>query len=626
MVDIPGEGKVNQGPPGEDMDNSTKKVSEELKRGRRTLDFINEVKILQDWQYDHVLDRWHIQICINADIEGKIPNNSIWYVVVKENYPKGTVKIYPDAVEGCNLTFEHQSNNGTKAKNGLWRNGSLCLESQLKALGRYYLEPEPQNVDWRLWWNVKRAVCWINDANSDKLAVKGHPFELPQFNDTLPYCVISEDDKTFRKWNKLRYKYGIAELDLYKLYYITKEFKTNEGMKIHNVNWGKYLSKRFKNPVTAMWIILDEIPVIKKWQAPNSLKELINAFEAQNSEGIVKKRGLLDIIKKIIKENSLTMRDGQQHLLLLGFPIPEKIGYENSTIHWQAIKLPALTKIVINGFRDPEVLLWKKDKTHVLTPKLKLEWLKPQNWSTQKITNRGRLPRDIISMNVVVIGAGTIGASIAELIVRSGVTKISIIDDDELEIGNLSRHTLTLEQIGYKKSKKIADHLNEINPNVKADGIDKKFEYSDEFVEEMNKFDLIIDCTSEDTVLDELEKFEFKKDKIFASISIGIGAENLYLSLQKGKEFKSKDFCEKLLPYLEEDMNKFPEHDLPRDGVKCWSPTFPARYDDILLASSTAVKVLENFIDNDQKKLNVIYNKHSTSEFIGYQKVESINE
>ena len=623
---ILGEGQVNQGVPEEDMDNSTKLVSEDLKKGRRTLDFINEVKILQDWQYDHGLARWYIQICISADVEGKIPNNSIWYVVVEENYPKGTVKIYPDAIKGCNLTFEHQSNNGIKAENGLWRNGSLCLESQLKALGRYYLEPEPQNADWRLWWNVNRAVRWINDANNDKLAVKGHPFELPQFNDTLPYCVTSEDDETFKKWNKLRYKYGIVELDLYQFYYITRDFKTNEGMKIHNVDWGEYLSTRFNNPVTAMWIILDKIPVINKWQGPNSLKELISAFEAQDSEGIVKKRSLLNIIKKIIKENSLTMRDDEQHLLLLGFPIPEKIGYENSTIHWQAIKLPALTKIDVTGFRDPERLYWKKDETRILTPKLELEWLKPQNWSTQKITNRGRLPRDIISMKAVIIGAGTIGASIAELLVRSGVTKISIIDDDKLEIGNLSRHTLTLEQVGYKKSKKIAVHLNQINPNVKAESIDEKFKYSDEFVEKMNKFDLIIDSTGEDIVLDELEKFEFKKDKIFVSISIGIGAENLYLCLQKGNEFQSNDFREKILPYLKEDMTKFPEHDLPRDGIKCWSPTFPARYDDIMLASSTAVKVLENFIDNDQKKLNVIYNKHSTSEYIGYQKVESIND
>lgn len=603
-----------------------KEVSEDLKKGRRALDFIEEVKILQDWRYDHELAKWYIQISITLDIEGVIPNNSIWYVVAEENYPKGTVKINPDALEGFNLTFEHQSNNGIIEKNGLWRKGSLCLDSQLKALGKYNLKPEPLTADWRLWWNVKRALSWINDANDDKLAVDGYPFELPQFEDNLPYCVFSEDKDTFKKWNKARYNYGIVELDLYNLYYyIIRDFKTYDGRKIHNVEWGEYLSKRFKNPVTAMWIMLEKIPVINGWQAPNSLIELISAFKELNSDEILK-RSLMDIINKIIKENSVTMRDGEPHLLLLGFPIPKKIGDENSIIHWQAIKLPILSEDDATGFRDPEHYLRKKDEIRVFTDDLKLEWLKPQNWSIQEITNRGRLPKDIRLMKTAIIGAGTLGASVTELIVRAGVTKISIIDDDKLEIGNLSRHTLTLEQVEYKKSTKIAFHLNQINPHVKAESIDKKFKYSDEFIEKMNKFDLIIDCTGEDRVLTDLEKFEFQKDKYFVSFSVGLAAENLYLSLQKGKKFKSHDFREKILPWLEKDLDKYPEYDLPRDGVKCWNPTFPARFDDILLASSTAIKVIEDFIDKDKNELNEVYTKSSTTEFIGYQKVESINE
>ncbi|MEN6291401.1 MAG: ThiF family adenylyltransferase, partial [Methanobacterium sp.] len=478
-------------------------------------------------------------------------------------------------------------------------------------------------ADWRLWWNVTRAVSWINDANTNNLAVDGHPFELPQFNDSLPYCVFSEDNETFKEWKKVQNKYGIVELDLNNMYCITREFKTPEGKEIHNVEWGECLFRNFKNPITAMWIMLEEVPVINKWQAPNSLKELIDSIE-EHSKGL--KIGLMDIIKQIVKENSRSLRDGKRHLLLLGFPIPEKIGSENSIIHWQAIKLPVLShgdkKGFVNGFRDPEDFLWRKDKNHILTPEIDLDWLKSQNWSIQKITNRGQLPKNIISKKTVIIGAGTIGASFAELLVRAGVNKISIIDVDKLEIGNLSRHPLKLKQIEHKKSEEMAFHLNQINPQVQAEFIDKKFNYSKEFMEKMNEYDLIIDCTSENTVLYDLEKFAFKKDKIFVSISIGFGAELLYLSLQKGKQFKSYEFLEKITPWMERDMDKHPEYDLPRDDLKCWNPTFPARYDDILMASSTALKVIEKFIVNNKEESNVVYKKYSANEIIGYLKVE----
>ena len=329
-----------------------REISDNLKKGANALNKINEVKILKDWQWDTDLEKWFIQISITSDIPGEIPDPSIWYAVVNNDYPEGEIKIYP-ALNSFELTFEHQSNNGIE-ENELWRKGSPCLSSQLKCLGRYDSDSDPSNADKRLWWNVKRAIDWIRAVNTDTLVRNKDPFELPQFNDKLPFFVFSEDDDTFKKWKKVKNKYGIVELDLYKSevfpYYITKDFKTLEGRTIHSVNWGNYLSKRFKNPITAMWIMFNEIPVVNRWQAPNLLNELINTCGEQKHEGLIKKIDLLGNIRRIIKENSLIMRDGTRHLLLLGFPIPEKIGGEDSVIHWQAIKLQVLSQGDKNGF------------------------------------------------------------------------------------------------------------------------------------------------------------------------------------------------------------------------------------------------------------------------------------
>lgn len=600
-----------------------KTVSEELKRGRRALDGIPEVKILQDWQFDYELKKWYIKINITSEIHGIIPTNSIWYVVVEEKYPEGTIKVYPDALTGFKLTFEHQSNNGKKEENGLWRKGSLCLDSQLNSLGKYNNESEPLSVDERLFWHVQRSVHWINDANNDKLALNGQPFELPQFNDKSPYFIFSEDKNTFREWENVGIEFGIVKLDLYKSdifhYYFLREFKNITGRTIHKVDWGEYLSQRFENPSLGMWVFLREVPVINKWQAPNSLIELIDACNQQKID-------LCSIIQRILKKNSHIMRDGEPHLLVLGFPVPEKIGGENFIIHWQALKLPGLSQPnengTIDGFRDPERLLWKLDEHRKLT-NLKLDWLYSQNWSLEKITNRGRLNDSITSMNTLMIGSGTIGASIAELLVRAGVTRITIMDYDLLEIGNLSRHTLGLNQIEKFKAMETAIHLNQTNPHAIAKDIRENFKFSKDIFEKIKEYDLIIDCTGEYFVLNELEKCKFENEKTFISISISFGARMLFLAMQKSKQFKFDDFYKKTDPWIKKELDEFPDIHLPRDGTKCWSPIFPARWDDILIASGTAVKLVENFIEKDDKELNAVYKKYSENEiFLGYIKVE----
>ena len=609
-------------------------LSESLRIGRRALDGIKCIKIIDDWKWDSKLNKWYIKIEINSNSIGLIPTNSTWYVVVDDNYPKGTVKIYPDASSDFNVTLEHQSNNGLIEENELWRNGSLCLDSPLKCLGKYDFNSEPLNDDCRILWNVKRAVDWIHAANNNKLVEDGDPFELPDFKDTAPYCVFSENEKSFDDWKKCENRSGIVKLDLYKskpsIFFI-KEFKTHNNNTINKVNWGKFLSQKFKEPITGIWAILDKIPVINNWQAPNFLGELIDVCTKQN----------VDLISII--EDSSIIRDGEHHILLLGFPIPRNKGKENSIVHWQAVRLPILSQIKgkisrsheikgrkrnkkaslnSKGFRSIKSSLKKRDKM-VLTPKLKLNWLKSQNWSMNEINSRGRLSTDMTAMKTLIIGAGTIGSSIAELLVRCGTIEISIIDSDTLEIGNLSRHSLGLMQIVKFKADEMANYLNQINPHAKVESINTDFELDDDFIQKINKFDLIIDCTSEDIVLNELEQIEFNDNKTFVSICIGFAAKRLYLLLQEERNFNSYNFRQKISPWLEKEKEEFSGCELPREGTGCWSSVFPARYDDILLASSTAIKVIEDFIENSNKELISVYEQYSIDGiFVGYKKVE----
>ena len=637
---------------GEDLHKKSRKVSNELKEGINSLDGINGVKILHEWQPDPSspkdTTRWFmtIRISVNSNNRGKIPDDSIWCIVVDEDYPEGVLKIYPECHSDFKRTFNHQSNNGEFAESKLWRKGDLCVASPLKCLKKYDFYSEPKEAKNRLLWNVRRAIDWIHAANDDRLVKNGDPFELPDFNDTQTYCVFSEDEQSFKDWKNLENKFGIVKLDKYSSepsVYFIKEFDDEHNNIVKTVSWGNYLSqkskesnskKKSKKLFTALWVLLDEIPVIKGWQAPNRYGELFNACNKQN----------IDLKKDIIRKLAPSIRDGSRHILFLGFPIPRVIGGVDSVIQWQAIILPLLSQPNesiprthnIAGRRESilasrntkgsrsnhEKALWNLDRAK-FNSKQKIDWLKSQNWNMQEINNRGQLFKDKTSMKTLIIGAGTIGSSIAELFARSGITNISIMDDDKLEIGNLSRHPLGLMQIGKYKSKEMEAFLNHTNPHVKAEGINKELKCSDEMNEIINKYDLIIDCTGEDSVLRKIEKFKFERDKIFVSISIGIGAKRLYLALQTGKKIKLNNFREKIATWIKKEKDEVSEHDLPRDGIGCWSAIFPARYDDILLASSTAVKVIEDFIEKRQKELNAVYKQYTKNGvFIGYIKVE----
>ena len=64
------------------------------------------------------------------------------------------------------------------------------------------------------------------------------------------------------------------------------------------------------------------------------------------------------------------------------------------------------------------------------------------------------------------IGLGSLGASIAELLTRAGVTQLTCIDGNALEMGNLCRHTLCMTDLYQSKSKLVAKRLTNIDPNI----------------------------------------------------------------------------------------------------------------------------------------------------------------
>ena len=58
------------------------------------------------------------------------------------------------------------------------------------------------------------------------------------------------------------------------------------------------------------------------------------------------------------------------------------------------------------------------------------------------------------------------------------------------------------------------------------------------------------------------------------------------------------------------------------EGVGCWSPLFPARIDDMVIAGSVFMKILEEVVADFQKDELIVFKKQGSSKFNGFKRVK----
>ncbi|GAA0424818.1 thiazole biosynthesis adenylyltransferase ThiF [Virgibacillus salarius] len=105
--------------------------------------------------------------------------------------------------------------------------------------------------------------------------------------------------------------------------------------------------------------------------------------------------------------------------------------------------------------------------------------------------------RQLVTKHVVVIGAGALGSANAEMLVRAGIGKLTLVDRDYIELSNLQRQQLYTEDDARQnrtKAKAAQRRLKAINPEVEITGIVEEFseENGEKIVQDA---DFVIDGT-----------------------------------------------------------------------------------------------------------------------------------
>ena len=520
-------------------------------------------------------------------------------MVFEDRDPGGDVSVYPAVRGGIKQTFPHQLHNEPPEDSRPWRTGKICSTTPESVLGRLAQREEPLDLEGRLVWHVQRVLWWGKLAAEGTLAVDGAPYELPDFPslDSLRF-VFSEDQTSHRPFLGESCRSGIAPLRRLAIpsgdTLVVDQFQKDNRQSIRTIPWGTAIQKAaVLTGDTARWVLIDSVPLAGPWQVPVTFDELRRAVEDQGLS-----------FDDLVLPFPGCLRDGRPHLLLIGFPIPEVLGGEPVQIHWQALLLPVLEGRAPPGFRKNSVG-WKVADRRTFASTSGIGWIRSENWSPANSHARGRFAPELANKRVLIIGAGSLGSAVAEVLVRGGLKYLTVCDGDLLEHGNLARHTLGIQNVGEWKAVALAVRLQSVSAHVEVAVIPSKFpRLTQEQKDMVLSCDLVVDCTAEESTLCAIEDYPWSQNAYAVSMSFGWFVHRLYVVGAPCEDFNQERIVALLRPFEEQDLENLPSsQDMVREGPGCWHPVFPGRSDDVWVMASVGTKELERLVTQPVKGL-----------------------
>lgn len=101
----------------------------------------------------------------------------------------------------------------------------------------------------------------------------------------------------------------------------------------------------------------------------------------------------------------------------------------------------------------------------------------------------------LIDSHVMIIGLGGLGAPVSMYLAASGVGKLTLVDDDEVELSNLQRQIVhSQNDIGRAKVASAAETLQELNPDVSVQKIEQRLDKT-ALIAAVSGVDVLVDCS-----------------------------------------------------------------------------------------------------------------------------------
>ncbi|WP_061012244.1 molybdopterin-synthase adenylyltransferase MoeB [Photobacterium leiognathi] len=112
--------------------------------------------------------------------------------------------------------------------------------------------------------------------------------------------------------------------------------------------------------------------------------------------------------------------------------------------------------------------------------------------------------------SMLVLGAGGLGCASTQYLAAAGVGKLTLIDDDNVEVSNLQRQVLHHDAtVGMLKVDSAKAALCRINPYISVDTIAKRLS-DDELLPLIKSHNIVLDCSDNVDTRNQLNRLCFK--------------------------------------------------------------------------------------------------------------------
>lgn len=118
---------------------------------------------------------------------------------------------------------------------------------------------------------------------------------------------------------------------------------------------------------------------------------------------------------------------------------------------------------------------------------------------------------------ILVLGAGGLGCAATQYLAAAGVGKLTLVDDDVVELSNLQRQVLHSDStIGELKVESAASSLRQLNPHVVINPIAKRLD-DDSLRQLIAQHHLVMDCSDNVETRNQLNRLCFEAKKPLVS-------------------------------------------------------------------------------------------------------------
>ena len=180
----------------------------------------------------------------------------------------------------------------------------------------------------------------------------------------------------------------------------------------------------------------------------------------------------------------------------------------------------------------------------------------------------------LFSARIVVFGVGGVGGALVQMLVRSGICNLGIVDFDIIDVTNINRQVVaSVNNVGKLKVDEFEKQIKDINPEANIQKFPIKLDKNTITDIDFSQYDYIVDCIDDVSAKKMLIK---KAKELKIPILCAMGAGNRYKEIP---QFEIADISKTSYDRLAKAIRKFCVEERIGKLQVCYTKQKPLQFD-----------------------------------------------